>query len=156
MPISSHVRKEGEDFKRLAPAAHAAIMALGKAIEESGLSKELLELIKIRVSQINGCTFCTQLHLNVARRQGVAQEKLDLVAVWRDADIFSDTERAALAWAEILTDVGRQGVSDEIYAIAQKQFAEEELVYLTAAVGHINLWNRIAIAFRFSPLSLPR
>ena len=146
-----HARKESEDFKQIVPAAYAAIMALGKAIEESGLDKKLLELLKIRASQINGCAFCAQLHLNVARKHDVPQEKLDLVAVWRDAGIFSDRERAAFAWTEILTDVGRQGVSDAAYAAIREQFSETELAYLTAAVGHINLWNRIAVAFRFSP-----
>ena len=147
-----HARKEAEDFKQIAPAACTAIMALGKAIEESGLNKQLLELVKIRASQINGCAFCAQLHLNIARMHDVPQEKLDLVAVWRDAGIFSDDERAALAWTEILTDGVRQGISDAAYAAVLEQFSETELAHLTAAVGHINLWNRIAVAFRFSPL----
>ena len=150
-----HARKESEDFKQIAPAAYAAIMSLGKAIEDSGLGKELLELIKIRASQINGCAFCAQLHLNIARKHDIPQEKLDLVAVWRDAGIFSERERAALAWTETLTDVARQGVSDSAYAAALAEFSEREIAHLTAAVGHINLWNRIAVAFRFSP-PIPR
>lgn len=148
---TTHPRIDWVNFKEIAPAANAAIMALGKAIEESGLDKTLLELIKIRASQINGCAFCAQLHLNVARKLDIQQEKLDLVVVWRDAGIFSDRERAALAWTEILTDVARRGVSDETYAALLEQFSETELAYLTTAVGHINIWNRIAVAFRFSP-----
>ena len=144
-------RKEFEDFKNMAPAAYTAIMSLGKAVQDAGLGEELIELVKIRASQINGCAYCTQLHLNIARKHNVPQEKLDLVAVWRDAGIFSGRERAALAWTETLTDVARQGVPDDIYAMAREHFSDSELSFLTVSIGHINLWNRIAVAFRFSP-----
>ena len=149
--LTLNARKESEDFKQMAPAAYLAITALGKVIEESGLNKQLLELVKIRASQINGCSFCTQFHLNIARKHDVPQEKLDLVAVWRDVGIFSDAERAALAWTETLTEVAKQGVSDEAYTEVLGQFSATELANLTVAIGHINLWNRIAVAFRFSP-----
>ncbi|MHB1515499.1 MAG: carboxymuconolactone decarboxylase family protein [Acidiferrobacteraceae bacterium] len=150
MPIS-HARLERTDFRRIAPAAEAAILALGQVLEESGIEQGLLELIKLRASQINGCSFCTQYHLNIARKLDIPRRKLDLIAVWRDAGVFSDRECAALAWTEMVTDVARQGVPDEAYAIVLQQFSEAELVFLTTAVGVINLWNRIAVAFRFSP-----
>jgi AhpD family alkylhydroperoxidase len=153
---TGHARKELEDFAALAPAAHAAIYALGKAITDSGLEKDLLELVKLRASQINGCTFCVQFHLNVARKHSVLQEKLDLVAVWKDADLFTPRERAALQWTEILTELAKNRVSDEEYAGINRHFSEKELFFLTAAIGQINVWNRFGVAFRFTPPVLNR
>ena len=96
----SNVRISYETFQKTAPGAQAALLAMGKSTEESGLDKTIVELAKLRVSQINNCAFCLQIHLNVSRRLGVPQEKLDLVATWHEAGIFSDKECAALAWAE--------------------------------------------------------
>jgi AhpD family alkylhydroperoxidase len=119
---------------------------------DKGLSEFKLQgLIKLRASQMNGCAFCVQYHLNGARKANVAQRKLNLAAAWRDAGIFSEREKAALSWTEVLTRVGVEGISDEEYADAERQFEEEELVFLTAAEGAINFWNRVAMAFRFSP-----
>ncbi|QRK09680.1 carboxymuconolactone decarboxylase family protein [Archangium violaceum] len=146
-----HARQEWADFKRIAPAANAAILALGQAVGQSGLEKDLLELVKLRASQINGCAFCVQYHLNIARTLEVPQPKLDLLAVWRDAGVFSERERAALEWTELLTDIAGQEVSDEAYAAVSARFSDTELAFLTTAIGTINVWNRIGIAFRFSP-----
>src|SRR5271170_3665894 len=107
-----HARLDYEEFTNTAPEAAKALFALGKAVDASGLAKDLTELVKLRASQINGCAFCIQFHLNRARQQGVAGEKLDLVAAWRDAGIYTPREMAALAWTEILTDVARQRASD--------------------------------------------
>jgi AhpD family alkylhydroperoxidase len=149
--MSSSARKEFEDFNQVAPAARAALSALSKAVDDSGLEKALTELIKIRASQINGCTFCVQFHLNAARKAAVSQTKLDLVAVWRDAGIFSAREMAAFAWTETLTHLTPAGVSDHAYNSAGKEFTESELAFLTAAIASINAWNRIAIAYQFTP-----
>jgi AhpD family alkylhydroperoxidase len=144
-------RMELEGFSRLAPGARAALSALTKAVDDSGLEKSLTELIKIRASQVNGCAFCLQFHLNLARKADVAQTKLDLVAVWREAGVFTPREMAALAWTEALTHVTSSGVSDEVYEIAAKEFSESELANLTVAIGTINAWNRIAMAYGFTP-----
>lgn len=149
--MATDARIEFAAFEKIAPEARAALTALSKAVGDSGLDKALTELIKIRASQINGCTFCVQFHLNLARKFGVPQTKLDPVAVWRDAGIFNAREMAALAWTEALTHVTPSGVADEDFAAARKVFDESELVFLTAAVASINAWNRIAMAFRFSP-----
>ncbi|RSL17058.1 AhpD family alkylhydroperoxidase [Edaphobacter aggregans] len=149
--MATDARIEFAEFEKIAPEARAALTALSKAVGDSGLDKALTELIKIRASQINGCTFCVQFHLNLARKFGVPQTKLDLVAVWRDAGIFNAREMVALAWTEALTHVTPAGVADEDFAAARKVFDESELVFLTAAVASINAWNRIAMAFRFSP-----
>ena len=148
---ATEARMEFEDFDKAAPEARAALSALSKAVGDSGLDKSLTELIKIRASQINGCAFCVQFHLNVARKLRVAQTKLDLVAVWRDAGVFTKREMAALAWTEVLTGIGPQGVGDEAYAAVKTEFGESELVFLTTAIASINAWNRIAIAYRFTP-----
>ncbi|HEY6980185.1 carboxymuconolactone decarboxylase family protein [Reyranella sp.] len=140
-----------QSFAATAPAAQAALLAMGKAVEEAGLDKQLVELVKLRVSQINNCAFCLQIHLNVARRIGVPQEKLDLVATWEEAGIFSSRECAALAWAEQLAQLPGRSVSDDAYAAVSKHFSESELLWLSVAIANINAWNRLGAAFRFAP-----
>ena len=149
--MATDARIEFAEFEKIAPEARAALTALSKAVGDSGFDKALIELIKIRASQINGCTFCVQFHLNLARKFGAPQTKLDLVAVWRDAGIFNAREMAAPAWTEALTHVTPSGVADEDFAAARNEFDESELVFLTAAIASINAWNRIAMAFRFLP-----
>jgi AhpD family alkylhydroperoxidase len=144
-------RMELHDFTKAAPGVRSGLQAVSKAVADSGLDKALTELIKIRASQVNGCSFCVQFHLNLAREANVPQSKLDLVAVWREAGIFSAREMAALAWTEALSQITPAGVSDELYAEVSRQFDEKELPFLTAAVATINAWNRIAMAFRFTP-----
>ena len=144
-----HPRQSYEDFARTVPAAQAALRALGKAVDESGLDKALTELIKVRASQINGCAFCLQMHLGIARKLGIAAEKLDLLPVWREAGIFSARETAALAWTEALTTLGPYGAPDEVYTQVLKEFSAGEATFLTVSIGTINQWNRIAIALRF-------
>jgi AhpD family alkylhydroperoxidase len=146
----SHARSEYEDFRRLAPEAYAIVASLGQAAAKAGIDKQLLELIKLRASQINGCAFCVQFHILQAERLGVAADKLNLVVVWREAPLFSSRERAALAWTEALTLL-THGVSDEIYAQARAEFSEQELAYLSSAIGSINVWNRLGVAYRWTP-----
>jgi AhpD family alkylhydroperoxidase len=147
----SHVRIPYETFQKTAPGTQAALLAMGKSTEESGLDKAIVELAKLRVSQINNCAFCLQIHLNVSRRLGVPQEKLDLVATWHEAGIFSDKECAALAWAEVLTRLADRSVPDEAYEAVRRHFDENELIALSAAIANINAWNRLGAAFRFAP-----
>ena len=147
----SHVRIAYDTFQKTAPGAQAALLAMGKSTEESGLDKTIVELAKLRVSQINNCAFCLQIHLNVSRRLGLAQEKLDLVATWHEAGIFSDKECAALAWAEALTRLDGRSVPDEAYESVRRHFSEDEVIALSVAVANINAWNRLGAAFRFAP-----
>ncbi len=149
MTAPAHIpRISRADYDDLAPAAVAALRALGKAVDDSGLEKTLTELIKIRASQINGCAFCIQFHLNMARKLGVEAAKLDLLAAWRETGVYSERERAALAWTEAVTQVSTQEVSDELYTLAREHFDEKGLVDLTLAVIAINGWNRLNVAFR--------
>jgi AhpD family alkylhydroperoxidase len=146
----SHARSEYEDFKRIAPDAYDLVLALGQVAAKAGLDKQLLELVKLRASQINGCAFCVQHHVLLSERLGVPVDKLHLVAVWREAPIFSPRERAALAWTEALTLLP-DGFGDEVYAQAQGEFSETELTYLTSAIASINVWNRFGAAYRWTP-----
>jgi AhpD family alkylhydroperoxidase len=146
----SHARSEYEDFKSLAPEAYDAVFALARAAAKAGIDKQLLELIKLRASQINGCAFCVQFHILQSESLGIPLDKLNLVVVWREAPQFSARERAALAWTEALTLLAG-GVSDEVYAQASAEFSERELVYLTSAIASINVWNRLGVAYRWTP-----
>ena len=146
----SHARSEWKDFKTQAPDAYDIVAALGQAAAKAGIDRQLLELIKLRASQINGCAFCVQFHILQSESLGVPVDKLNLVVVWREAPQFSSRERAALAWTEALTLL-TQGVSDEVYAQARAEFSEQELAYLTSAVASINVWNRLGVAYRWTP-----
>ena len=146
----SHARKEYSDFQALAPDAYEGVLALGGFAAKSGIEKPLLELIKLRASQINGCAFCVQYHILQAERLGVPVDKLNLVVVWREVPQFSARERAALAWTEALTLLAA-GVSDEVYAQACAEFSDKELTYLTSAIASINVWNGFGVAYRWSP-----
>jgi AhpD family alkylhydroperoxidase len=154
MAMSHAPRSEWNDFKGLAPDVDDLVRSLGSAAAQSGLDKPLLELVKIRASQINGCAFCVQFHILAAEKLGIAADKLNLLVVWREAPIFSDRERAALAWTEALTLLA-QGVSDDVYTQVSAQFSPRELVYLSSAIGAINVWNRLGVAYRWTPPARP-
>lgn len=124
-------------FAAIAPDAHASLIALGKAVDASGLNKGLTELVKLRVSQMNGCAFCTALHQGIARRVGVEDAKLELLAAWHDGGVFTEREMAALAWAEHLTRLGDTAIPDDAYAAMRKQFSETEGVFVPSRVAEI-------------------
>jgi AhpD family alkylhydroperoxidase len=147
----SHVRFDIGAFRKAAPAAVAALAALGQSAIDAGLDKGLIELVKIRASQVNGCAYCVQYHLNLARELGVAAAKLDQLVVWRDSPAFDAKERAALAWAEALTDLSTRDVPDAVYAEALQAFGAADLAHLSSAVAVINAWNRLGVAFRWAP-----
>ena len=146
----SHARSEYADFKALAPDVFEAVLGLGQFAAKTGLDEQLLELIKLRASQINGCAFCVQYHILQGEKLGLSADKLGLVVVWREAPLFSARERAALAWTEALTLLAG-GVSDEVYAQASAEFSEKELTYLTSAIASINVWNRFGATYRWTP-----
>jgi AhpD family alkylhydroperoxidase len=146
----SHARKQYSDFQALAPDVYEIVTTLGRIAAKAGIDKQLLELIKLRASQINGCAFCVQYHVLQAERLGVPVDKLNLVVAWREAPQFSARERAALAWTEALTSL-TGGVSDSIYEEASVEFSDKELTYLTSAIASINVWNRFGVAYRWTP-----
>ena len=136
------------DYPRIAPAAMLAQLGLERYVRASGLEESLLLLVKLRASYLNGCAYCVDMHTKDARFAGESEQRLYAVPVWRETPFFTPRERAALAWTEAVTALVGGGVSDELFAEARAEFAEEELVQLTMAVIAINGWNRLSIAFR--------
>jgi AhpD family alkylhydroperoxidase len=125
-----------------------AMLALSAATGGSGLERSLLELVRLRASQINHCAYCIDMHTKDARAQGETEQRLYLVSAWREAPFYSERERAALDWTEAVTLVGETQVPDDLFARVRQHFDEPELVALTFAVVVINGWNRLAVSFR--------
>ncbi|WP_374573530.1 carboxymuconolactone decarboxylase family protein [Phenylobacterium sp.] len=141
--------------QKLAPAAYKAMVALETAIHDSGLEPGLIELVKLRASQINGCAFCLHMHASDARKGGESEMRIYLLPAWRESSLYTPRERAALAWTEALTLVARTGAPDEDYALLKAEFSEAEQVNLTMLVGAINAWNRLAVGFRLAHPAAP-
>jgi AhpD family alkylhydroperoxidase len=137
------------NFAEKGQGAMRALFGLGGYLIKSGkLDKNLVELVNMRVSQINGCAFCLDMHSKDLRAAGETEQRLYLISAWREAPFYTDRERAALEWAEAVTLLKDREVSDEVYGRARAQFSDEELIDLTIAVTAINTWNRINVAFR--------
>jgi AhpD family alkylhydroperoxidase len=139
------------NYIELSPKGFGAMLALETYVRQSGLDHRLLELVKIRASQINGCAYCLDMHTKDARAAGETEQRIYALNAWRETPFFDDRERAALAWTEAVTLVGEGHVPDEVYAATSQHFNQEQLVHLTFAVVAINGWNRLAIAFRSEP-----
>lgn len=135
------------DYFSRAPELMRAVLAMNRAVDDCGLEPGLMHLIKLRASQINGCSYCVDMHAHEARRDGESEQRLHLVAAWRDSPLFTARERAAFAWTEAVTLIAQGGVSDTLYAQALEHFSESELVKLTVAVAMINTWNRLSVSF---------
>lgn len=136
------------NFKKLVPEAYRAMMALETYVHQSGLEASLLELVKIRASQMNGCAYCLDMHSKDARAAGETEQRLYVLPAWREAPFYSDRERAALAWTEAVTLIHETHVPDDVYEFARQHFSDEELVNLTMAILAINGWNRLEVSFR--------
>ncbi len=133
---------------KAAPELIKALLALEETVQASGLERSLIELVKTRASQINGCAYCIHMHTKDARAHGETEERLYLLNAWRESPLYTDRERAALAWTEAVTLVAETHVPDDVYAELRASFSEAEAVKLTMLVATINTWNRIAISFR--------
>jgi AhpD family alkylhydroperoxidase len=136
---------------QVAPDTMKALGALETQVQGSGLEKPLIELVKTRASQINGCAFCINMHTQDARKQGETEQRLYLLNAWRESPVYTDRERAALAWTEAVTLIADTHVPDDVYTEVRSQFSEQETVNLTMLVATINAWNRISISFRSLP-----
>jgi AhpD family alkylhydroperoxidase len=136
------------DFYKASPDAMKALIALEVAVGKLGLEPALLDLLKLRASQINGCAFCVDLHSADLRKKGESERRLYAVAVWRETPFFTPRERAALAWTEAVTQIATSRAPDADYAGLSDCFSEAERVNLTLAIGVINSWNRLSIGFR--------
>lgn len=139
------------DFYKASPAAIKAVMGLEEQIGKSGLEQSLVELVRLRASQINGCAYCVDLHTRDARKLGEDDRRLATLSVWHETPFFTERERAALAWTEAVTLVSQDHVPDAVWEAVRPHFEDAELVNLTLLVNAINTWNRFAIAFRKMP-----
>lgn len=139
--------KARQEYYAKAPQLMQKLVELNKAVEGSGLEHSLVHLVKVRASQINGCSFCLNMHTQEARADGETEQRLYLVGAWKESPLFTERERAAFAWTEAVTQISHGGVSDALYAQAREQFSEEELVKLTMVVAMINTWNRLSVSF---------
>jgi AhpD family alkylhydroperoxidase len=138
-------------YEKADPKALEAMLGLEAYVSGAGLEAALLELVRLRASQINGCAYCLDMHSKDARAGGETEQRLYLLQAWTEASFYSDRERAALVWTEAVTRISETHAPDSVYKEARKHFTEAELVALTMAIVTINGWNRIAIAFRSTP-----
>lgn len=139
------------EIQKVAPEAFRAMLALQGHVNNSGLEPALVELVKIRASQINGCAYCIDMHTKDARANGESEQRIYALSAWRETPFFTDRERAALAWTEALTLVSETHAPDDVYEEVRQRFTDKELVALTVAIVAINGWNRILIGFRAVP-----
>src|SRR5260370_15976153 len=136
------------DAYAAAPGAMKAVVGVETYIQHCGLERSLIELVKMRASQINGCAYCLDMHSKDARRNGETEQRLYLLDAWHESPLYSARERAALAWTDAVTRIADTHAPDAIYNEVREQFSPEDLVNLTTLIGLINLWNRLAISFR--------
>ena len=139
------------DYSAQSPEAVKGLVEIEKYVRHSGIEHSLHELVKMRASQINGCAYCMDMHAKDARRAGETEQRIYALTAWRETSFFSERERAALEWAEALTLISQNHVSDELYDRVRQQFSEEELIALSMAIVSINGWNRLAISFKREP-----
>ena len=135
-------------YAKVAPGTYRAMLGLEDYVHSTGLEENLLDLVRLRASQLNGCAYCLDMHSKDLRARGESEQRIYLLDAWREATFYSDRERAALAWTEAVTLLAGREVSDEVYDEARKHFSDEELANLTLAIVAINGWNRLNVAFR--------
>jgi len=141
--------QERFQYSKAYPEAFKAMLALSQTLEKTGLTPQLIDLVNYRVSQLNSCAFCLDMHSKDLRARGETEQRLYMISAWREAPhLYNDRERAALAWAEAVTQLEDRQVPDEVYEMAREQFSQAELVQLTLAIVAINGWNRFNVAFR--------
>ena len=139
------------DYQKQSPELFRKFVEFSMTFGHSSIEQSIRELVEVRVSQINGCAFCVDMHVKQATIHGERALRLHHVAIWRESKLFSPRERACLAWAEVLTQIPAQGVSDEIYERVRTQLSEKEISDLTFSVMTINAWNRVNVAFHVKP-----
>ncbi len=138
-------------YAKVSPGGMQAMRGMEEYIKQCGLELSLLELVRLRASQINGCAYCIDIHTKDARDEGESEQRLYGLSAWRESPFYTEREKAAMAWTEAVTKISEKQVPDEVYELAKQQFNEKELVDLTFAVITINCWNRLAITFHTPP-----
>ncbi|WP_417418066.1 carboxymuconolactone decarboxylase family protein [Hoeflea sp.] len=136
------------DFYKAAPEALNAVRQLENYVQTSGLERRFIHLIKLRASQINGCAYCVDMHVKESRHDGLAEQWINLMSVWRESGVYDPKERALLGWVEAITNVSQTGAPDGEFEALKAHFTDEEIMKITVAIGTINTWNRLAVGFR--------
>ena len=133
---------------KASPDAIKAVMALEESFQKSGLERRLIHLIKLRASIINGCAFCVDMHVKESRHDGLPEQWINLMSVWRESTVYDARERAVLGWVDAVTNLAQTGAPDDAYEALRAHFSEDEMVKITVGIGAINIWNRLAVGFR--------
>jgi len=136
------------NFYKAAPEAYQAVAALENYVQNSGIEKRHIHLLKLRASVINGCAYCVDMHTKEALHGGLSQQWINMVSVWKESPIFDARERALLGWVDAVTNIAQTGAPDDAYDALRAHFSEEEMTKLTVAIGTINIWNRLCVGFR--------
>ncbi len=136
------------NYFEASPSSYKAVSALEVHVQNSGLEKRLIHLIKLRASMINGCAFCVDMHVKEARHDGLGEQWINLLSVWRESPVYDARERALLGWTDAVTNIAQTGIPDDAYENLRQHFSDEEMVKITVAIGAINVWNRLAVGFR--------
>lgn len=136
------------DYFKAAPEALKPVLQLENYVQNSGLERRFIHLIKLRASQINGCAYCVDLHVKESRQDGLGEQWINLMSVWRESSVYNAKERALLGWVDAVTNISQTGIPDTDYETLKAHFADEEIVKITVAIGVINTWNRLAVGFR--------
>lgn len=144
------------NFFKASPESYKAVVALEEFVQNSGLERRFIHLIKLRASIINGCAFCVDMHVKESRHDGLSEQWINLMSVWRESPVYDARERALLGWVDAVTNIAQTGAPDEAYEQLKAHFSEEEMTKITVAIGTINIWNRLAVGFRsLHPLDKP-
>ncbi len=136
------------NFQKAAPDAIKAVLQLETYVQSSGLDRRFIHLIKLRASQINGCAYCVDMHIRESRHDGMSDQWINLMSVWRESSVYDPSERALLGWVEAVTNVAQTGIPDGEFEALKVHFSDEEIMKITVAIGTINTWNRLAVGFR--------
>jgi AhpD family alkylhydroperoxidase len=136
------------NYFKAAPDAFKAVMDLENFVQTSGLERRFIHLIKLRASIINGCAYCVDMHVKESRHDGLSEQWINLMSVWRESPVYDEKERALLAWVDAVTQIAETGAPDTAYEALKAHFTEEEMTKITVAIGAINVWNRLAVGFR--------
>ncbi|MCY0093397.1 carboxymuconolactone decarboxylase family protein [Hoeflea ulvae] len=136
------------DFHKAAPEALKAVLQLETYVQNSGLDRRFIHLIKLRASQINGCAYCVDMHVKESRHDGLSEQWINLMSVWREAGVYDARERALLGWVDAVTNVAQTGIPDADFEALRAHFSDEDIMKITVTIGMINTWNRLAVGFR--------
>lgn len=144
------------DIAKAAPAAYKAVLGLENYVQTSGLSRAEINMIKLRASIINGCAYCVDMHVKESRRDGLSEQWINMMSVWRESPLYTPRERALLGWVDAVTNIAATGAPDEAFEVLKVHFTDGEIANITVAIGTINVWNRICVGFRtMHPIDQP-